>query len=94
MGKESFEHKTGEEPHRCVVKANDSFYVEFGFAVVPGTGLVFFEQGTGEEFCDENQNRIKASPQQDRKMFDFVEHRGEECGGAVDGEHPEGGHTG
>ena len=69
---QTFKKQAGKEPDRSIIKPDESLDVKFRFAVIPWTGMMLFQEGTGEEFSHENQNGIECSAQNKRNTFCFA----------------------
>ena len=82
-----FKKKSCCKPQGRIVKADETFIVPGGAAVIPGTYVKKLQNRAADKFCTENPNGIKASPKQDRKAGNSAIDRPDNRGTAVNGKH-------
>ena len=85
-----FKDKSGAEPQRRVIQADQPVDVIGGAAVVPGAGVKLTEKGTGEIFAKEDTTGIHTSSEYQVPAFQESADGGEKACHPVDGKHPDG----
>lgn len=88
-GEETLIEKTYQEPYRGIVQADDALALQGAFAVIPGAHAAALQEQAAYIFAAENTGHIYKTPPEDRFAFHMVHDRRQECGAAVDGEHPQ-----
>lgn len=84
----SLKKQTGKEPDRCIIKADESFDVEFGPTVIPRTGVVLFEEGAGKKFSDKYQDGVECASKNKRNVLCMMEQRCKKHCSTIDRKHP------
>lgn len=82
--------ESGQKPDGSVVQADDAADVKAGLAVIPGTHITFFEQTSGDEFCEKYGTGVDAPPKQRPFISNPVRDGREKSGHSIDGKHPDG----
>lgn len=85
-----FKEKSCEEPDGSVVQPDDASDIPAGLTVVPGTHIAFFEQTSGDEFCEKYGAGVDAPPKQRPFILNPMGDRRQKSSHSVNGEHPDG----
>ena len=88
-GYDFFKEQSGSEPERRVVQADHSPDVISGMAVIPGTGVVPFQQEPREKLSCKNTASIYQAPDQKILFPENPAQRSEKTGHPIDREHPD-----
>lgn len=82
-------HQSNQKPERGVVKADDSFIISFGFAIIPWAATSLFQEGAGAVFGEENTGGVDGAAYEDMSALHFFTDRRKNGRHAINGKHPD-----
>ena len=84
-----FKEQSGDEPQRCVIKADQSVDIVLCMAVIPWAGAVPSQKTSGEEFSRKDTAGIDNSSDQKITLPQQTAQRCQKTGHTVDRKHPD-----